>query len=229
MNLLRNTLKANFSQIPNELIIDLSISSGALRVLLYLFTKPDGWNVYNLDICKNLNISEKTLTKYWKELLNSVWLKRKKSIDKDGQFTGGYTYQIGHFIRPDIFTKSEESGGHSNNKLQYKQVTNNNTENTSTKESDISKKDNSVSKPTKKERLEKIITYMRAHCKYKSKIKSTKDFEEKVFKLKDINKFVIRYIDHQKEKSEFSQTIGNFMLDYDEDTYEDKDSSLGWK
>jgi len=106
---------------------------------------------------------------------------------------------------------------------------NNNTENTSTKESDISKKDNSISKPTKKERLEKIITHMRANCKYKSKIKSTKDFEEKVFKLKNINKFVIRYIDHQKEKSEFSQTIGNFMLDYDEDTYEDKDSSLGWK
>jgi hypothetical protein len=98
---MKNTLKANFSQIPNELVTDLSISSGALRVLLYLVTKPDGWNVHNLDVCKNLNINEKTLTKYWKELLNSVWLRREITVDedKDGQFTGGYTYQIGHFTK----------------------------------------------------------------------------------------------------------------------------------
>ena len=39
MNTLRNELKAKYSQIPNELITDLTLSSGALRVLLYLFTK----------------------------------------------------------------------------------------------------------------------------------------------------------------------------------------------
>jgi hypothetical protein len=98
---MKNTLKANFSQIPNELVTDLSISSGALRVLLYLATKPDGWNVHNLDVCKNLNISEKTLTKYWKELLNSVWLRREITVDEDedGNFTGGYIYQIGYFTK----------------------------------------------------------------------------------------------------------------------------------
>lgn len=103
MNTLRNELKRDFSQIPNELIVDTTISSGALRVILYLFTKNDNWNVYNADICKNLDINEKTLTKYWKELLSSKWLRREKSIGADGKFTGGYIYHIGTFtISPNL-------------------------------------------------------------------------------------------------------------------------------
>lgn len=103
MNTLRNELKRDFSQIPNELITDMSLSSGALRVILYLFTKDDNWNVYNADICKNLGINEKTLTKYWKELLFSKWLRREKSIGADGKFTGGYIYHIGTFtISPNL-------------------------------------------------------------------------------------------------------------------------------
>ena len=45
MNTLRNELKRDYSQIPNDLITDLTLSAGALRVLLYLFTKPDEWKV----------------------------------------------------------------------------------------------------------------------------------------------------------------------------------------
>lgn len=100
MNTLRNTLKAQYSQIPNELITDLTISAGSLRVLLYLFTKPDNWSVYNADICKQLNITEQTLSKYWKELLASPWLRREQKRDSSNKITGGYLYQIGTFSRP---------------------------------------------------------------------------------------------------------------------------------
>jgi len=99
MNLLRNTLKKRYSQIPNELVTDLSISAGELRVLLYLFTKPDDWSVYNKDICKQLGISEQTLTKYWKKLITSKWLRREIAHSKDGKLTGGYVYHIGTFDR----------------------------------------------------------------------------------------------------------------------------------
>lgn len=109
MNTLRNELKRDFSQIPNELIVDTTISSGALRVILYLFTKDDNWNVYNGDICKNLGINEKTLTKYWKELLSSMWLKREKSIGVDGKFTGGYIYHIGTFSISPLLSDMEKS------------------------------------------------------------------------------------------------------------------------
>ncbi len=124
MNTLRNELKANYSQIPNELITDLTLSSGALRVLLYLFTKPDNWNVYNADICKQLDISEKTLTKYWNELLSSKWLRREKKQTKDGKFTGGYSYLIGSFTISEKSSESVKSSDHSNNIPIQKKETN---------------------------------------------------------------------------------------------------------
>lgn len=127
MNTLKNALKAQYSQIPNDLIIDMNLSSNALRVLLYLFTKPDNWNVYNSDICKQLNISEKSLTKYWKELLNSRWLRRTKKQSSSGKFTGGYLYHIGNFSISEKSSVSVKSGEYNNNiPLQQKETINNN-------------------------------------------------------------------------------------------------------
>ena len=123
MNTLRNKLKQQYSQIPNELITDLSLSNGALRVLLYLFTKPDEWNIYNKDIQKQLNISDKTLAKYWKELLASRWLRRTKRPPSDGKFAGGYLYQIGNFSISEESSEKEKSSEHSNNKPINKKLT----------------------------------------------------------------------------------------------------------
>lgn len=109
MNNLRNELKRSYSQIPNELITDLSLSSGALRVLLYLFTKPDEWSVYNADICKQLDICEDTLSKYWKELLASKWLKREPKRSETGTLSGGYIYRIGEFTVSGNFPYQEET------------------------------------------------------------------------------------------------------------------------
>ncbi len=133
MNILKNTLKNQYSQIPNELITDLTLSAGELRVLLYLFTKPDNWTVYNKDVCNQLGISEKTLSKYWKTLITSRWLRRERSRDKKGVLLGGYSFHIGNFDHIGTNTISEEcslmeeSSDHSNNKPINKQVTNTNT------------------------------------------------------------------------------------------------------
>jgi len=124
MNTLRNDLKRDYSQIPNELIIDRNISHGALRVLLYLFTKPDNWNVYNKDICKQLSISENTLTKYWKELLSSKWLRRERKKDDSGKFiSGNYFYEIGNFTVSPKVVETEETIEHSNNNSIQKKET----------------------------------------------------------------------------------------------------------
>lgn len=116
MNTLKNNLKKDYSQIPNELITDMSISHGALRVILYLFTKPDNWNVYNKDIQKQLNISGKTLAKYWKELLVSKWLKRTKRPPLDKNLAGGYEYHIGSFAISEESSKKEETYHHNKTK-----------------------------------------------------------------------------------------------------------------
>lgn len=80
MSVTKNILKRDFSQIPNELITDKNISHGAFRVMVYLLSKPDGWQVYNNDIKKKLKISKShTIAKYWKELEESGWISRTKT------------------------------------------------------------------------------------------------------------------------------------------------------
>ena len=191
MNLLRNELKANYSQIPNELITDLTLSSGALRVLLYLFTKPDNWNVYNADICKQLDISEKTLTKYWNELLNSKWLKREKKQTKDGKFTGGYSYLIGSFTISEKSSESVKSSDHNNN-------------------IPIQKKETNKTKNTYKLFLE----YLKKECIYKSKVTETKDGIILFKQIEDKKQLALNYINHQKEKGEYAVRITKYMEDY---------------
>lgn len=125
MNTLRNSLKREYSQIPNDLITDLSLSSGALRVILYLFTKPDNWKVYNKDIEKNLNISDKTLARYWKELLSSKWLRREREKDENGKFIGGgYVYEIGNFTVSEKTSVTEKTSDLNNNDIIKQEVTN---------------------------------------------------------------------------------------------------------
>lgn len=73
---------------------------------------------------------------------------------------------------------------------------------------------------TKKEKLENLKKYLFDNCRYKSKITITKKFEELFFKLDDRLLFANKYIEHQKEKLEFSKTLTNFILDYEAiDTY----------
>lgn len=193
MNTLRNSLKQQYSQIPNELITDSKLCNGSLRVLLYLFTKPDDWNVYNKDICKQLNISEQTLTKYWKTLLNSGWLKREKSRDNKGKLTGGYTYLIGNFSISIESTEQVKSIEHTNNKLINKKETN------KKKQSDY----------------DKFIDLLKSKCKYKSKVTKTKDGEKLFKQIDNQDALVNSYIHHQKEKKEYAVRITRFMEDYE--------------
>ncbi len=82
-------LTRNFTSIPNELIIDTSISEKAFRLYCYLASKPESWEINNTDIMKNLKIgSNNSLAKYWKELINSGWIEKQKEKDKSGKFTG---------------------------------------------------------------------------------------------------------------------------------------------
>ena len=189
MNTLKNELKAKYSQIPNELVTDLTISAGALRVLLYLFTKPDNWNVYNADICKQLDISEKTLTKYWSELLSSKWLRREKKQTKDGKFTGGYSYLIGSFTISEKSSESEKSSDHSNNKPIQKKETNNN-------------------------KYDIFLDYLKSKCKYKSKVTKTNNGSKLFNQIEDKKQLAIDYIKHQEDKNEYAVRISKFMEDY---------------
>ena len=198
MNTLRNELKEKYSQIPNDLITDLSLCHGSLRVLLYLFTKPDTWNVYNKDICKQLNISEQTLTKYWKKLLSSKWLRREQARDVNGHLNGGYVYRIGNFTVSIQSTETVKSIDYSNNKPIKKKVTNN------------------------QSMYDDFIFQLESACKYKTKVNKTKDGIELFNSIEDKGQLFQDYISHQEDKGEFAIRITAFMKDY-ETVYKTKD------
>jgi len=97
MSVLKNKLKAKFSQLPNELITDDRLSHGAFRVAAYLFSRPDGWNILNSDIQKQLGIKQaQTLADYWQELLYCGWITRERKRE-NGKIVGGFDYELSLF------------------------------------------------------------------------------------------------------------------------------------
>jgi len=87
MSIIRNSIKDNFTQIPNH-ILDADISSGAFRVLVYLYSKPNNWYVRNKDIMNRLNIGKQdTVAKYWKELLEANLIDRTKDKGNSYNYT----------------------------------------------------------------------------------------------------------------------------------------------
>jgi hypothetical protein len=95
MGVIRNKLKNKYLTLPNEIIEDIRISSGAFRVFCYISSKDDGWKVRNKDIQKRLNIKQaQTLANYYKKLCESGWIKRIRAVDHTGNFVGGFDYHI---------------------------------------------------------------------------------------------------------------------------------------
>lgn len=95
MSKLTNKMQKHFTQLPNAVIIDKSLSDGAVRTFAYAAGKPDGWIINNRDVQHNLNIKRKeTIAKYWRELIESGWVTRKPLLNEMGKPTGYYDYDL---------------------------------------------------------------------------------------------------------------------------------------
>lgn len=89
-----NLLRKCFTQTPNAVIIDQALSDGAVRIFLYMSSKPDDWSFNNADIKKQLGIKrDETIAKYFKELISSGWVSRTAKI-KNGRPSGYFDYTI---------------------------------------------------------------------------------------------------------------------------------------
>lgn len=108
----------NFTKIPNE-YFELDISAGALRVLLYLFSRPDDWSVFNKKIMKECFIKKQdTLTGYLKELLDKNIIKRTVITDQFDGVIGTYDYEFlmlpkngGRYTQKTVVGIPENGGG----------------------------------------------------------------------------------------------------------------------
>lgn len=85
-------MQVPYTNIPNE-ILNIGLSSGAIHLALYMYSNSEKWEYHNHSVCKKLNISERTLSKYWKELMdNNVISRTRKCIN--GFANGGFNYEI---------------------------------------------------------------------------------------------------------------------------------------
>lgn len=127
MSYLSNKIKKNFTVIPNKLLVDNRLSMGAKIVYCYLGSKPDGWVIINNDVQKSLDVSQQSLSKYYKELLDSGWISRSRIVDENNHFLGGFKYEL--------FNTSNNENSHIYKKYIYGKSIDNN------KKDIISKKD----------------------------------------------------------------------------------------
>lgn len=94
MNTVRNTIKGEFTIVPNALIQDESISPVAFKIWCYMASRPDDWNFRHSDLCNHVNVSDRrTLNKYIEELESKGWLSRERNRNESGQMAG-YDYLL---------------------------------------------------------------------------------------------------------------------------------------
>lgn len=83
-----------YSNIPNELL-DWSLSSDAMKLLLYLYTRPPKWKVWNVKITSDTGLTKNRIAKSFKELIDKELVSRDRERYKNGAIKGGgYVYKI---------------------------------------------------------------------------------------------------------------------------------------
>ncbi len=107
MNTCTNKTKKYFTQIPNDLIRNSSISDRARFLYCYMSSMSEDWQFYQSKMAKDLGYSKDTLRKYLDELVSTGYLKKTQRRSELGRFDS-YDYVI-DFIPNQDFTVSEKS------------------------------------------------------------------------------------------------------------------------
>ena len=102
MNKVDNKTKKYFTQIPNDLIRNSSISDRARFLYCYMSSMSENWEFYQGKMAKDLGYSKDTLRKYLDELVSTGYLKRTQRRSEKGRFDS-YDYII-DFIPNQDFT-----------------------------------------------------------------------------------------------------------------------------
>lgn len=94
MNNVKNNIKKHFTVIPNSLINDITISSIARFLFVYMASKPDDWDFYQIDLMNATGIkSPRTFRIYAKELIETGWISRSRTKTDKAQFSS-YDYTL---------------------------------------------------------------------------------------------------------------------------------------
>lgn len=171
MNLVRNNIKRDFSQVPNTLINDNSLSDRARFLFCYMAAKPDEWKFYQEKMAKDLKMSVETLRKYLAELIDSGWVSR--TLVREGGKFDSYEYDL----NPEPCRKNTDTVKNQVGKIPTREnsvLNNTELEITLTKEETIKKEIN----PSKIEIIKEVIDYLNTQAKtsFKATTKETIQF-----------------------------------------------------
>lgn len=82
-----------FTMVPNEIIMEPTLSCSAKVVWMYLRMRPVDWKFYNSEIVKHFKMGEEKLLKCFKELECFGLISRTQVREKNGRW-GTYNFQI---------------------------------------------------------------------------------------------------------------------------------------
>jgi hypothetical protein len=106
-NTLRNHLKSNFTQIPNDLLEDKSMTSLSRFIYCYMASRPDNWHFYNNYLASVIGCSIATLRKHMDELVTSGWITRETNLRDDNNRFIGNSYEL--FAKPETTKEKTET------------------------------------------------------------------------------------------------------------------------
>lgn len=205
-----------FTRIPNNLIDNLKLNPYQFQVLSIIIRKTDGWCKVEDGISLSqfidlVTFSKNKIISTIKELENLNLIEKSKNYDEVKKIYSYSTYKISSRVVHEVNKGSapdEQGVVHEVNK--QKKL---NTKETNTKGS-----------------YESFITYLKKVAPIKSKVTATKDGKNLFNSIADKKKLILDYIEHQKERKEFSQRITAFMEDYSFylENKKDNDVKKGW-
>jgi len=112
MNKVTNKTKKFFTQIPNDLIRNSSISDRARFLYCYMSSMAEEWQFYQSKMAKDLGYSKDTLRKYLDELVSTGYLKRTQKRSELGRFDS-FDYVIDFIPNPDYTVAGKSRHGES--------------------------------------------------------------------------------------------------------------------
>jgi len=90
--------KGLFMQVHKNLIDDNNLTTNAKAILIYMLSKPDDWQFFELDITRHFKDNVKVIRRGIKELIDKGYVNRNKLKNTKGIFV--YEYDI--FEQPEL-------------------------------------------------------------------------------------------------------------------------------
>ena len=87
-------MKSNFTQVPNAVIVDVSLSPLARLLYIYMLSMKDGWSFYRSTMASVLGVSRQKLNSVVSELVNAGLVERRGQVRGVGGTFGAVSYSV---------------------------------------------------------------------------------------------------------------------------------------